>query len=353
MQRIIEDIRESEIEDALIANLEVFRELLNLEKDVRLITRQLRLIDGKKRLDILLAVGDQIFLVELKAEPFHRDNIKQIMTYKEELKKLQIEKNLIAGEIIPVILATDYTEIDLNICIANGLKVVKYSPIDILTKYYNKVASVARFMQVRPVDLDVFNIGLINRVIKALGDGVLAPKDISKVTKLSLLSVNHHLKFSVALALVTQRKNRYYLTDMGLKYISLGDELLTRDELSTEQAELIREYVARDPFASPVIFGIYCIVESVFFLARNSYPVDFEELKSFFLKASGKQYEWQAPKSLATATYTYLNYATKLGLLGKVGRHVIITPSGFRFILMLQLYKSIEMVESLAPVPNR
>lgn len=64
-------------------------------------------------------------------------------------------------------------------------------------------------------------------------------------------------------------------------------------------------------------------------------------------------HEWQAKKSLSTATYTYLNYAIKLGLLGKVGKQVLVTPSGFRFILMLQLYKSIEMVESLSPESNR
>jgi hypothetical protein len=63
-----------------------------------------------------------------------------------------------------------------------------------------------------------------------------------------------------------------------------------------------------------------------------------EELKDYFLKTSGKKHEWQAQKSLSTATYTYLNYAVKLGLLGKIGKHVVITPAGFRFILMLQLH---------------
>ena len=55
----------------------------------------------------------------------------------------------------------------------------------------------------------------------------------------------------------------------------------------------------------------------------------------------------KAKKSLSTATYSYLNYSIKLGLLGKIGKSIVITPTGFRFILMLQLHKSIEMVESL------
>lgn len=352
MKKFTENISEAEVEDALISNLDILKEMFDLDKDIRLITRQLRLIDGKRRLDILLAVGDEIFLIELKVAPFHRDYVKQILTYKEELEELQKEKNLVGGEIIPVLLVTSFKAQDFIICKESGVRIYKYSPLDILTKYYERVANIAKFMKIRPVDLGVFNIGLINRVMKGLENGFTTVKEIAEFSHLSVRSVTHHLKFSVELGIVTQRKNSYYLTDLGLDYLSLGDESLTRDELSEEQAMLLRDYIAKDPFSSPIVFGIYTIVESTFFLARNNYPVDFEELKHFFLKTSGKKYEWKASKSLSTATYTYLNYAVKLGLLGKIGKQIVITPAGFRFILMLQLYKSIEMVGSLVPESN-
>ena len=67
-----------------------------------------------------------------------------------------------------------------------------------------------------------------------------------------------------------------------------------------------------------------------------------------FQTVSGKVGEWQAVKSLSTATYTFLNFAIDLELLGKIGKQIVITPAGFRFILMLQLHKSIEMIESLS-----
>jgi hypothetical protein len=292
-------------------------------------------------------------LIELKTDSFNEEHIKQILAYKEELGKLQQEKNLIGGNIIPVLLVTGFNRQDFEVCEENGIRIYKYSPVDILTKYYEKVASIAKFMKIRPIDLGVFNIGLINRVLKGLENGLPTLKMISEFSQLSVRSVTHHLKFAIELGLVTQRKNRYYLTDIGLDYVSLEDESLTRDELSTEQAMLIRDYIAKDPFYSPIVFGIYTIVESTFFLVRNNYPVDFEELKGFFLKMSGKKHEWQATKSLSTATYTYLNYAIRLGLLGKIGKQIVITPAGFKFILMLQLHKSIEMVESLAPEANR
>ena len=353
MKTVNENIREAEVEDALIAYLDIFREVLGVDKEIHLIARQFRLVEGKRRLDVLLAVGDEIFLIELKTESFLKDYIEQILAYKEEVERLQQERKLVLGKIIPVLLVTNFSDVDSKTCRENGVRIYKYSPIEILTKYYDKVASIAKFMKIRPVDLGVFNIGLINRVMNGLETGLVTPKELAEFSQLATRSITHHLKFAVEFGLVSQRKNRYYLTDLGLKYISLSEESLTRDDLSDGQTALLREYIAKDPFSSPIVFGIYTIVESMFFLARNKYPVELEELKDFFLKASGKEYEWQAPKSLSTATYTYLNYAIKLGLLGKIGKQIVITPSGFRFILMLQLHKSIEMIETLVPEQNR
>jgi len=48
MGKVTKDIRESEVEDALITYLDILKEVLKAEKEVRLITRQLRMIDGKK-----------------------------------------------------------------------------------------------------------------------------------------------------------------------------------------------------------------------------------------------------------------------------------------------------------------
>lgn len=353
MNTINENIREAEVEDALIANLDIFKEILGVDREIRLIARQLRLVDGQRRLDILLAVGDEIFLIELKTESFRKDYLEQILAYKEEVERLQQQRKLILGKIIPVLLVTNFKEVDSKACQEKGVAIYKYSPIEILEQYYDKMASIAKFMKIRPVDLGIFNIGLINRVIKGLENGLSKLKDLSEFSRLATRSITHHLKFAIEFGLVSQRKDRYYLTDLGLKYVSFGEESLTRDELSEEQTGLLREYIAKDPFSSPIVFGIYTVVESTFFLARNKYPVDFEALKGFFLKASGKEYEWHAPKSLSTATYSYLNYAIKLGLLGKIGKQIVITPSGFRFILMLQLHKSIEMIETLVPEQNR
>lgn len=46
----------------------------------------------------------------------------------------------------------------------------------------------------------------------------------------------------------------------------------------------------------------------------------------------------------------YSNYATELGLIGKIARQFYLTPVGIRFILLLQLHKAIKIVDALGLV---
>jgi hypothetical protein len=62
----------------------------------------------------------------------------------------------------------------------------------------------------------------------------------------------------------------------------------------------------------------------------------------FFFKA-GKR----ADKASNDAFIMYSNYAIDLGLLAKLGQDYYITPSGIRFILLLELNKSILFVNSI------
>jgi hypothetical protein len=41
----------------------------------------------------------------------------------------------------------------------------------------------------------------------------------------------------------------------------------------------------------------------------------------------------------------YSNYAAELGLLGKSGESLYLTPDGIRFILLLHLHKSLKMID--------
>lgn len=342
------NISESQIEDALVANLVFLSKILKLPPDIKLITRQLRLKSGEGRIDLLLSSGKNLCLVELKVVGFSEDWLKQILSYRDELVNLQNAGELVAGDILSFLLLIDAKGRDFELAKQSDVELIVYDPLDVLKDYFNNLSAVAPFLKIKPNDYGVFNLGLINRALIRLGAGETNQEEIAIHTNLSKQSIHNHLKVAQEFGLVRERDKHYFLTDIGDQYFQHGNNDALVDQLSEKQIEILKQFVADDPFYSSTVFGVYSIVESAFLLSRNSYPLELSHLRDMFKRVSGKVNEWQAEKSLSTATYTFLNFAIDLELLGKVGQQVVITPAGFRFILMLQLHKSIEMIESLS-----
>lgn len=342
------NISESQVEDALVANLIFLAKTLKLPTDLKLITRQLRLKFGEERIDLLLASGKNLCLIELKVVAFSEDWLKQIISYRDELINLQNAGELVSGEILCFLLVTDAKGTDIKLAKQSGVDVIIYQPIDVLKDYYENLAAVAPFLKIKPNDYGVFSLGLINRALLQLSAGITKQEDVAEKTGLSKQSIHNHLKVAKEFGLARERDKNYFLTDIGDKYVQTCNKNILTDQLSEKQMEILKQFVADDPFYSSTVFGIYSIVESAFLLSRNSYPITLSDLRNMFQGVSGKVKEWQAKKSLSTATYTFLNFAIDLELLGRIGQQIVITPAGFRFILMLQLHKSIEMIESLS-----
>src|SRR3989338_8578834 len=101
------NISESQVEDALVANLFFLGKILQLHADLKLIARQLRLKDGEERLDLLLSSRKDLCLVELKVARFEEKFLHQILDYKKELINLQDNGELIAGNITSFLLVTE------------------------------------------------------------------------------------------------------------------------------------------------------------------------------------------------------------------------------------------------------
>jgi hypothetical protein len=342
------NISESQIEDALVANLVFLAKTLKLSPDIKLIARQLRLKSGEERIDLLLSSGKRLCLVELKVVGFSEKWLKQIISYRDELINLQNGGELVLGEILCFLLVTDAKKTDITTARQSGVEIVVYQPVDVLKNYYENLAAVAPFLKMKPNDYGVFSLGLINRALFQLSNGIATQGDIAGKTGLSKQSVHNHLKVSKEFGLARERDGHYFLTDMGDQYVQFCNKNVLLDQLNEKQVEILKNFVANDPFYSSTVFGIYSMVESAFLLSRNSYPIELLDLRKMFQNISGKVKEWQSEKSLSTATYTFLNFAIDLELLGKTGQQIVITPAGFRFILMLQLHKSIEMIESLS-----
>ena len=347
------NISESQVEDALVTNLVFLAKVLNLPPDIKLISRQFKVKSGEERIDLLLWSGKNLCLVELKIVNFSEDWLKQILSYRDELVNLQNIGELVAGDILSFLLVTDAKSKDFESAKQNGVELIVYDPLDVLEDYFNNLSVVAPFLKIKPNDYGVFNLGLINRALICLAQGETKQERLSAETRLSKQSIHNHLKVAKEFGLVRERDKNYFLTDIGDKYVQYCNKGVFMDQLSEKQIQILKQFVADDPFYSSTVFGVYSIVESAFLLSRNSYPIELLDLRDMFKKVSGKVNEWQTEKSLSTATYTFLNFAIDLELLGKVGQQIIITPAGFRFILMLQLHKSIEMIESLSPTSTR
>ncbi len=341
------NISESEIEEALVANLLYLKRLLHFNNEVKLIARQLRLRNGEQRVDLLLANGKELCLIELKVTKFSDEYLTQTSEYVLELQNIQKQGRLVEGIIKPYLLVTDATRNDKEKCYSKGIELILYEPIDVLKNYYDNLSAIAPFLKIRPNDYGVFNIGLINRTIVELSQGFGKQNEIASKIKLSKGSVHNHLRVAQEFALVRERKQNYFLTDLGDKYVQSVNQGVLIDSLNKAQIVILKEFISKDPFYSSTVFGIYSIVESAFLLSRNKYPIDLEDLRKMFQTVGGKTSEWRTQRSLSTATYTFLNFAIDLELLGKMGKQIVITPAGFRFILMLQLHKSIEMIDSL------
>ena len=309
-----------------------------------MIARQKELSSG--RLDLLFLSKSELFLVELKVEPFRTAFLDQVLGYRDELVALQNEGNLVRGEINTILLTTHFLPNEQEECRARGVTLACYEPANVLRSFYSQLAGLSNFLTIRPKDLGVWNIHVVNRVLYGLPrHNTIA--EVSAAIGIAYNTVRNHLRFAGQLGLTSKFGDRYLLTDLGRAYVGSRNPTISDFLLTDEQTRLLREYIIKDPFASNTIFGIYSLVEAVFVLARNSYPVEMTHVVTYFRESVGKRYEWITDRSAWLGANAFSNFGVELGLLAREGDKVLLTPAGFRFILMLQLHKGIRIVDSL------
>jgi len=68
---------------------------------------------------------------------------------------------------------------------------------------------------------------------------------------------------------------------------------------------------------------------------------------NYFRESSGRYFEWCSKKTAFDSMRMYSNYAIDIGLIGKIGDKFYLTPDGIRFILLLNLHKTIKIVDAL------
>jgi len=342
------EIRETQIEDILVSSPQLVQKIYGMETEPILIGRQIVVPSG--RLDMLYAYQKDLFLIELKVANFQKKFIKQVLDYKNDLLCFQQQGKLMDGYIQPFLMLpkagnnnNNKKEIE-----ANGVLLQEYDPEDVLKFFYStKLRPITSFSELKPIDIGIWNIHLINKFIYFL-------KETNSISELQTLvggsskTLYNKIKFANELGLVNWSKNSDYiaLSQIGDIYVAAKDKYLD-DTLSEDQVKTIKDYVIRNPFETPITLGIASIVECVFALSKTNYPVPLKQLEEYFTIYSGKVYDWQTDKAKMHGAKMYSNYSIDLGLMAKTDTSVYLTPEGLKFVIQMQLHKSLKLMNYL------
>lgn len=343
-RRPASEVRESAVEDALATYPDILAKTLGLRAPIKIIGRQLQLPNG--RLDLLALCEDRLDLIELKVEPFKKEFLAQVASYRTDIEHLQKGGELPSSHLDVYLLVPFCLDGDAKACEAKQVKLIAYSPARVLEAFFSSFSEIAPFVALRPMDYGVWNIRLINRVIYALPERNTIAQ-LRALSGLTASTVSNLLKLGQELKLVSRLGKHFVLTDLGASYVQARDSSLPVNALSEGQTELLRTYIVKDPFASRTIFGVFSLVEAVFSLARNIYPVSFDELVTYYKYTVGKKTTWVTQRSAIYGCREHSNFAIELGLIARSGDSVFITPAGVRFVLLLQLHKGIKLVDAL------
>ena len=338
-------IRESQIEDILVHSPALAKKVLRLKDEPRLISRQMSIPSG--RLDLLYGYNAKLLLIELKSIAFNRKFLEQILNYKSDLENFQTNGHLLNGLIEPYLICTYFSEDQRTLAKERGVTCIDYRPEIILQDFYNNFKPVAFFAKIKPIDIGIWNIHLVNNILYRL-DEINSVSRLHQSIKGSSKTLYNKIRFAHELRLIKWQPNndRIILSDLGKNYVNFKDPI-TDKTISQLQAKLLCDFVMKNPFESSVILGIASVVESIFALAKNRHPVLMNDLLAYFCYHAGKYFDWKTEKAKYNATRMYSNYAVDLGLIGKSGEELFLTPEGFRFTIQMQLHKSLKMVESL------
>lgn len=336
-------ISERIVEDILSSDKSILAEILSANPaNLSLVARQKALKSGK--LDLLYLHEDELLLIELKVVPFYDDIIRQVDGYFDDLRELQAQHRLIDAGISKIVLVTEAKLEDIEKCNRVSIRLLAYKPQFVLSQYYENFRELSYFLQLQSGDYGVVRLSLLRSTLHLLAEGKNV-RAICETEKRSEKTIRNRLSVATLLGITAKFKQQHFLTDFGTALLEAGDDI-AHGGFSDRQTELLRNRVAENPFYSSVTYTILSLLESVFVLAKNVYPVPKDVVKDYFVKSVGKGETWRTRRARETATYIFSNYACELGLLAKVGNHFYVTPSGIRAILLLQLNRSLKLIQS-------
>ena len=338
------NVRESEVEDVLAQYPSLAKRILGLSEDILLLTRQKSLPSG--RLDLIYACASDLLLVELKVEQFRAKFLRQVLGYRDDLRALQSQAKFVRGEIHPYVVCLKFDGAEAELAKQMGVLLRSFDPREVLIEFYKNAPLDTKYLSTFPTDKGVWRVGLACESLGLVGLHRNASA-IARARVCSVKTVGNQLRLLEELGLISSDGKLVELSALGRAFLERSDEQLPSKALSAEQAELLRRFILERPFFSGVTVGILTLVACVFELSKNTYPVPRPMLARHFIGAAGLHFRWSRDKAINKGVRMYSNYAAELGLVGKIGDGYFVTPSGLKFVLLLNMHKSLRFIENI------
>ena len=262
------EIRETQIEDVLVNAPVLTKKILSLDDEPRLIGRQMLL--PSRRLDILYTYKNNFLLIELKTVPFQRKFIKQIMDYKNDLIGFQNNGKLFRANIQPYLLCPNIKSGERQFGLSEGVTCLNYSPEEVLKYFYQNIRPIASFVEIKPIDIGIWNLHLVNKFIYEL-QRTTSLKQLQDIIGGSKKTLYNKIKFASELRMINWEPNTdsIVLSSLGEKYVEARDKSYG-ERLSEKQVKLLKRFVVQNPVRIFSDFG-HCISCGSNICARKEY----------------------------------------------------------------------------------
>ncbi|MDR1072866.1 MAG: hypothetical protein LBL45_04235 [Treponema sp.] len=173
-----------------------------------------------------------------------------------------------------------------NYCIDNGIIHIEFSPYELLKNYYFKIKAISSLVAIKPSNHGLWNLHLLNPILYAF-NGETTIMCLSDATGKSKNTVGSYLRLAMELQLIEKTDaDGLCLTALGKKHVLLKDT--STELLNDRQVELLKDFIIRNPFSSPAIYGIYTAVEATFLLSKSYYTVPLVKAHGFLYNVKRK-----------------------------------------------------------------
>lgn len=369
---------EKAIEDVLAKFPDIAESTLDYSTgSLTLLARQQSVEVG--RTDLIYLAGDELVLVELKAEAATQAHVEQLDNYRDYYQNSILgNKYPAVSNLTPVLLAPSISKPISEACKERELVPVEFDVGEVFQQFRNQLFTGNQMFEKQPISTGVASLHFINGLIRYLGNEQEPRTKVDCVSNLGRIAKrpdwNHpqdrmgqFIRLGIRLNLIQRvgkppltqidqlrvfQKDKLILTERGqMYYDALPGVPETVPPLSVEQAEILVELLYDRPFYSDVTSGIVVFLDTIYDLSRASNRVHSEAIEEWYPRKAGKDWRGRSPRSLVN---WYGNYTDELGLITKVkadndsnsGNYHYLTPEGAKMLSYLQVEIGKEMIRA-------